>query len=327
MRKPNLKNCFFLLILISLQACKPGVWSNSNISEGKRDDFHAMNANVMRALLINNTDSIGIYLSKELIDNPSTLRQSELLSNALKADNFSLLDEYYIVKDYKHADSTTYIKSSRKGNGAYTLSFTGPVGDAYIALFLPKKGDNRYLICLEYYKYNYGWKLSSLDMGAYNVGGKAAPELYTLAKAEYAKGYLANALNAMQLANYCMQPCQLWQYPQEKEMDKFNSDVLAEANNRYKFPLVMDKVATHPKIFNITNTSIDGKEYPTVYYISTIKVSDTTSLKKENENIKKVIEQLVPGIDKDKSDLVYAAYNEMPSANKVVAHFDMIEKF
>jgi hypothetical protein len=330
MRKPNLKTLFLLLLVaVSLQACikKPGIWSNSQISQGNLDDFHTMNAGLLEALKRNNTDSINSFLSKQMIEDVESLRKEELVSNALKSNNYSLLDEYYVIKDYAHTDSTTTIKPVHQGKNAYGISFSGAAGETYLALYLPKTGDNRSLICLEYYKYNYGWKLSSLDMGAYNINGKTAPELYEIAKAEYAKKYLVNAINTMQLADYCMSPCLVWQYPNEKEMSKFYSDLTDEGNKLYKFPFVVEKITTHPKIFNIANVSVDGTIYPTVYYISNIKVSDTTGLKKENEQMRKILGDLVPGIDKDKSSLVYSAYNEMPSSTKVVKHFDMTEKF
>jgi len=325
----TLKPLFFLFALIALQGCveKPGYYVNGQINEGQRDDFHAMNARVLKHLKTNSMDTLSFDLSKDLIDYPGTLRQMELISNQLKANDYSLLDEYYVVKDTTNVDSTVRIASPEKGENAYKLAFTGQAGETYVALFLPKTGSNKYLISIEYYKYDYGWKVCSLDLGQYSINNKTAPEYYETAKQEFIKNYLANAVFNLQMANVCLRPSEIWQYPMTTKIANHYGDVVTKVNALYKFPLVLAQVPTHPKLFSIMTRTINDETYPAVFYISTIKLADTIGLRKENENIKKIIGTLIPGIDKDKKALVYSAYNEMPSAEKEVDYVNMIDTF
>jgi len=306
---------------------KPGYYVNEKISAGKRDDFHALNQQALKYMKANNMDTLGFQLSKELLDDNETLRKVELISNQLKANDYELYDEYYLIKDTTNADSTTHILSPNRGANSYRLAFTAAPGETYIALFMPKKGDNKNMITLMYYKYEYGWKISEMDMGAYALNGKTAPEYYELAKAEFAKKYLINALNAMQLSNVCLKPSQLWQYANENKITMHYNNLLILANGVYKYPLELTQISTHPKILSEIVESQEGKTYPVVTYLSTIKLQDTAALKKENASIRTVLSTLMPGIDKDKKMLMYSAYNEKPNVERSVPHFDMVETF
>jgi hypothetical protein len=66
--------------------------------------------------------------------------------------------------------------------------------------------------------------------------------------------------------------------------------------------------------------------FPMVYYKSTIKLQDTAALRKENENIKKVIGKAIPGIDQDKKYVFYDAHNEWPRFDRSVDRYDMPDK-
>ena len=321
--------CLLLLAALTLSGCieKPGSYINAQISAGKRDDFHAMNQQALKYIKSDNMDTLGYQLSKELLEDAATLRKVELISNQLKSNDYSLYDEYYLVKDTTNADSTTRILSPNRGANSYRLAFTAPPGETYIALFMPTKGDNKDVITLMYYKYAYGWKVSEMDMGTYTLNGKTAPEFYEFAKAEFAKKYMVNALNALQLANACLKPSQFWQYADEDKIAAHYTNLLDTANSSYKFPLVLTQIATHPKILTEIVESQGGRTYPVVTYLSSIKLQDTVAIKKENESIRAVLTTLMPGINKDKKMLMYSAYNEKPSAEKSVPHFDMMEMF
>jgi hypothetical protein len=108
-------------------------------------------------------------------------------------------------------------------------------------------------------------------------------------------------------------------------MSSFYNKVLKEAYGLYRFPLAIKQVPSHPYIIRIFNQTTPEGVFPMIYYISSIKVQDTTAIKQENENIKKVINQTLPGIDQDKKYVLYSAFNKLPSGMKV-DHFDMTAK-
>ena len=314
----------FLALITILQSCSsdPGYWKNEQISSGKRADFHSLNEQALKALKANDPAQLGFLEAKELIDDSYNISKIDHISNSLNAADYSVVNEYYAVNKYKDYDTINVTSPDH-----YKIVYPGTAREMYIAFFLPKTGDNKTLITLTYAKLSYGWKVISLDEGPYTINGKTAPRLFKLAQAEYNKGYLVNAVNNMQLANTSVKPAGIWEYPDESDMNIFYARISFEANKKYKFPVVIQQVPTHPRIFRIFNSEASSGGYaPAIYYLSSIKLADTAGLRRENELIKKVISQIIPGIDKDNKCLIYIAFNEMPKVKKSVDRFEMDDK-
>ena len=315
-----------LLIMVSLQSCEPtqpGSWKNEQI--GSPDKFHQLNNELFKQLKVNDEKQLENIMSGDFISSPNKNRRIELVSNRVKATEYVLLDEYYAVNRYLSDDT---ISSGIKGPNGYSLIYQGATHEMYLALFVPKDKSipNQDMITAVYCKFNYGWKLSQLDASGYKVNGKTAPELHDQAQQCYNKGFLIDALNVSSSAIDCSRPSDLWKYNGELEMSDFYNKVLREAYSEYKFPIAIKQVPTHPYIFRIFNQTTPDGVFPMIYYVSSIKLQDTTALKLENENIKTVIGQTLPGINQDKKYVLYSAFNERPAAMKTVAHFDMTAK-
>ena len=316
----------FLLLVIIFQSCsdQAGTWKNEQIKAGKREDFHELNEQAFKGLKANDPKQLGALLSKELIDQErSTNRTIELISNQINDNKYKLLDEYYVVNSYIDADT---IKTTSKDVNSYNLEYPGTTREMYIAFFIPVSGENKYLVSLIYCKYNYGWKISQLNESPYTINGKTAPELFKLAKEQYNKKYLIDAVNTLALASTCTAPSAIWHYPCEDDISDFYKKIINEANTRYKFPFTLNQVPTKPQILRIYNQTIPEGTYPMVYYLSHIKLTDTTAIKNENAQIKKVIGVVMPGIDKDKKYVLYSAFNERPGGGRTVEHYDMNDK-
>lgn len=324
--KPSLLQIFgLLLIMAALQSCEPtqpGSWKNEQIN--KPDKFHQLNTELLKQLKVNDEKELENIMSRDFINVPSKNRQIELVSNRVKANDYILLDEYYVVNRYIAGDT---ISSGVKGPNGYSLTYQGATHEMYFAFFVPKNKavPNQDMIAAVYCKYDYGWKLSQLDVSRYKVNGKSAPELYDQAQQCYNKGFLIDALNISSSAIDCSRPSDLWKYNGEVDMSNFYNKVLREAYSQYKFPIAIKQVSTHPRIIRIFNQTTPEGVFPMIYYISSIKVQDTTAIKQENENIKKVIGQTLPGIDQGKKYVLYAAFNQLPSGAPV-NHFDMTAK-
>src|ERR1700759_3344889 len=119
------KSILFLMIIFSIQSCieKAGVKIDGQISSSKREDFHELNNLVIKCLKSSDNDSLKFIMSKEMIENDYTVHEANSLGTALKLADYSLLNEYYIVKDKAQKDSVTTIAGPVKGKGAYNLSF------------------------------------------------------------------------------------------------------------------------------------------------------------------------------------------------------------
>lgn len=316
-----------IAFIILLQACSdnPGTWINEKISSAKRSDFHKLNTEALQYIKAGDMDNLTMLMSKELGEENYTNRAVNLISNALKESDYTLLDEYYIVRDSTKTD-TVDIQSPEHARQAYHVRYANAAGSRYIAFFTPKTGLSKSLISLIYYKYDYGWKISDLNVAPYTINGKTAPELFEMAKQQFAHNHLASAVNTSQLATMCLQPAEIWQYEQADNISKFYSNIAKLANAKYTFPFVLTQVSTHPKIISIVNQSNDGGSYPEIYYVSTINVADTGAIKKENLEVRKAIAMVMPGLDKDNKYLLYSVSNKIPSVTESIPRFDMIDR-
>lgn len=325
MKPYPLKLITLLLLLFILQSCvdKPGVWKNEKIAAGKRSDFHELTTDALYWLKANKFKRMKFIMSKELNQNSYTERTIEHISNYLNDNKYSLFSEYYIINKSRDADT---IKSADNGINSYSLVYHNAEKEMYMAFFLPKTGKNKYLISLVYSKFNYGWKISELDVGSFTYNGKTGPELFKLAKEEYSKGYLIDAVNNAALANSCMAPIDIWRYPVEDDLHTFYGQIINEANEQYKFPFTLNAVPTKPRIIRVFNQTNDEGTFPMVHYLSAINLKDTNAIKNENLQVRKVMGKVMPGIDKDKKYVYYDAFNEKPRYDKEVDRFEMTEK-
>lgn len=322
-----LRNLFLLtsLVLI-LQSCsdpKPGVWKNDQIDAGKRSDFHALTDQAFVELKADNPKHMNAFISKELMDNqPATIRSVEHISNSLKLSDYRLLDEYYIVNKWKDKDTL----KNTAGVNSYDLYYPGTSREMYMAFFVPKSVGDQSLISLVYCKLNYGWKIVSMDVAPYTFNGKTAPELYKMAKEKYSKHFLADAVNDAALANSCLKPVDIWQYPIDDSLRTFYAAVANEANDKFLFPSAIRQVSTGPRVFSIFNKTTPEGTFPMIYYLTTINLKNTAAVKKENDEIRKVIGKVFPGIDQDKKCVLYSAFNKMPSAREEPDSYEMTDK-
>ncbi len=318
------KTALIAVFLLAFQSCvtTPGTWKNEQISSGKRDDFHQLNAEAFKYLKANDPKGLTLMLSRDM-NGHSNERLVERLSNYLSDNAYTLLDEYYVVHKYKDTD-TVRIKN---GNiNRYSVLYPYDATEMYLAYFIPKKPNNKYMISLVYGKLTYGWKIVEMDLEPYTVNGKTAPELYALAKQQYDKKELQAALNNVSLAMTCFSPGAYWQYPDKLDAGNFYIRVNSEVRGRYSYPLVLKQIATGPMILQVYNKNMDDGTYPMVYYMTHFDLKDTTAVKKENLQVRDAVKKLMPGLEQDNKYVLYSAFNKRPTGYETVDHFDMTDK-
>lgn len=79
-------------------------------------------------------------------------------------------------------------------------------------------------------------------------------------------------------------------------------------------------------ILRVYTMYLDDGTYPMVYYMTHFDLKDTTSVKKENLEIRKVVAKLMPGMEQNNRYILYSAFNKQPSGYVTVNHFDMQDK-
>jgi hypothetical protein len=311
--------CAMLLVTQSCGPTVPGSWRNEKIKSGKRDDFHQLNTEVLRRLKANGLKS---FLCKDMVGN-NTERQVELISNRLKDNDYDLLDEYYVVNKYRDTDT---VRTTNGEINRYRLLYPAKTTEMYMAYFVPKKSDNKYMISLIYGRFDYGWKIVKMDIAPYTINGKTAPELFSLAKDQYDKKECQAAMNNVILAVQCFEPGSYWQYPDEVDAGQFYTKVHAQVNLQYHYPFILSQVPSGPMIWRVYNQKTDDGTFPAVYYMTHYNLKDTTAVKKENMLIRKAVEKMIPGLHENNKCILYSAYNKPPTAYASIDHFDMTDK-
>jgi len=185
---PNqFKALLFSVLFFTLQSCvvTPGKWKNDQISAGKRDDFHQLNTEALKYLKANDPIGLRALLSKEMVEDKNE-RKVELISNRLNDNTYKLLDEYYVAHKYQDSSMDT-VRVKDGSVNRYALVYPYEAKEMYMAYFIPEKSANKYMLSLVYAKLNYGWKIVKMELEPYTINGKTAPELFNMAKEQYAK--------------------------------------------------------------------------------------------------------------------------------------------
>ncbi|MBE9584707.1 hypothetical protein IM792_09645 [Mucilaginibacter sp. JRF] len=325
--KPSTLVTVLIVLTAFAQGCKtkePGFWKNDQIPADYTHEFRELNQQLIAAMKADDKQTLENMLSKELLDNPGTKREIELVANRFKADStYAIMNEFFVVNKYNDRDT---LVANSDGINAYRLIYPAYAEEMYVALFTPKNGPNKEVITIVYANYQYGWRLSTVDVAPYIINNKTAPQLYEHAKNSYSKGQTVEALNTLALAVNCLHPSRFWEYKYEKQLTEIYYQVGNDANKQYPFPYTIKAVVTQPKIFGMfTKTTSEGS-FPQICYQSQIDLKDTIALKAENLAIRKALPTIMPGVDQYKDYVYYSAYNERPSVKSRVKFFEMVHK-
>lgn|GEM_PF-396396 len=321
-----LKNLPVCLIFIAIftgchSPVKPGTYANDKIPASQASNFHDLNKQLFEGLKANSKKQLSGLLSKEMIDNNSNLKDIEVVSNHMKEGDFTLQEEYYLVKR-KPGKDTLKINNKDINNHKIGVNIDQP--ETYLAFFGQKGIANGQLVTLVYKKLDYGWKLTDLEIDPYSINGKTAPELFKQAKDDYAKGYLVNAVNLMAEARTTALPYISWVYPEEKQINEFYAKVLNAANRKYRFPYTIN-VATKPQIINLQIHTTPEGVFPQVFYRSNIRLTNTAGLLKENLQVRKALATALPGINKGNKYVFYSVFNKLPNSYESVDRYEVTD--
>ncbi|MDB5132901.1 MAG: hypothetical protein JWR02_2650 [Mucilaginibacter sp.] len=321
----HLKSALICVLFLIFQSCAhtvPGSWKNGKINSGKLNDFHQLNTEVLKILKANEPKRLKSFLSKAMIESNNE-RDIEHISNHLNDNVYELLDEYYVIHKYKDTDTV------RVANGdinRYALLYPYTTTEMYMAFLVPKKSNNKDMISLVYGKFDYGWKIIKLEVSPYTINGKTAPELYALARNQAEKGHFQAALNNLQLAFKCFKPGSYWQYPDEGDAGKLYTNVHGAVKLAYRFPIVLSQIPTGPMLTGVYIQKTDDGTFPAIYYMTHYDLKDTVDIKKENLQVRRAIEKMMPGMHEGNKCILYSAYNKMPTGYVSIDHFDMIDR-
>ncbi len=312
-----------LIGLTLLLGCSVGSsnW-NDHIDAESRAQIKALNDKMIEAFNENNPQKLKEIFSDKLKEKSGAELDAFVakIHGSFESTKYSLLDEY--KTNTTNVGSIGTVFKGVSGEYDYKVNFESLTKDTYISLVISDGIANKELITCIYGKYGDDWKMNVLKIGDYSYFGKTAVDFYKQAKEDYAKGNIIDAVDNMVMAQQTAAPAeQLFQYQKEPEMKEFAQKVFKEANDKFPLPMKVEQVKTNPQIYNISPKPMHDGIFPMVAYISKIDLKDTVALKKENEELKKVIGTLFPGIEKGKKFVFFQAYNEIPNGKTPKEHY------
>jgi len=312
----NTKTFLTFFSLLIFQSCN---FSNSkfkkdqSIDAATRQEIKTLNDKLFEGVTKDSLAIVQALMSPGLLEKFGN--DSNKIINLISSrdiDNYSILDEYYVQASAPKITIT--LPSGNTGDNNYIFSFESPNKDSYVSLLLLNNFGNQFLLAVVYGKYQTGWKINILKFGAYSFFGKNAPDYFQLAKTNYKKGYLIDAVNNMSLSDVLLHPAgAYWQYVKGNEIKEFGDSILREANAKYKLPMTLENIKRKPKIFKVYQQVTKDGFSPMVSYLTTINLKDTAALRLENKSIRKEVDSIFTGIDKDKKIIFYWAFNKIPA--------------
>jgi hypothetical protein len=315
----------FLLIAMSLQSCyyiAKKIFKDNQADEATKNQIAAMNKTLFTSLANNDMKGVKSLMSNRLIlklDSTFDLLVRSVNEAYGKDAEYEVMDEFYTKNDNSEVSTTV---SSPKGGG-YKINYIALNEETYVSVLVTKNAPINCVILAIYGKYDDKWKLNILELANYSAFDKNTPDYYNEALNEYKEGNLIDAADNIIIAKSLATPLDKYLvYDNNTEMKAFHDKVLDEANKKYKLPFTIKFIKQQPQIFSISPQVIIKDKHPGVYpmvrYKSTIPLTDTVALRKENIDIQKIIGTLYKGIDKHKNYILYMAYNNIPD-DKILA--------
>lgn len=319
-------NSFYLsLFTILLTACTfSGTNKDDQIDPNIKSQIHELNSKIIEGINENNPDKVFSICSPNLLEKKGDLNNlMQLLKGHLEINNFEILNEFYQKNTSKNI--TTQVMTGRNKDHDYVIGYEALNKEMYVLVGYFKDEIYEKSITLIYGKYGNTWKLNIINFGVLRIMNKNAYDWYLVAKTNFDKGYLIDAICNLGIATQVLKPAnQLWQYQKEKEIKDFEMKVRNEINAKFIFPLSVNYVNSKPKVFRIFPIGINVGYFPVIEYTTTINLSDTTSLSKECDEIHSKIGEIFNGIDKNNKMIVYRAFKVIPKENESVEQYGFI---
>lgn len=298
---------------------------NDHINSADRENIKILNSKIIDALAENNPTKLKKVFSDELEKKVGSDLGNfvETVHEKFKPKDYSILDEY--LESNSTIGTTSTAMKGLSGEDDYKISYPILTEETYVSLLINNGAAKSELVSCVYGKYDGEWKLTVLKIGTYSFFGKTAIDFYKQAKSNYGKGNLIDAAMDILMIKETASPANdMFHYQNAETMAAFSNKVWAEVNANIVLPKKIVAIKTSPEILNVSPTPMAEGIYPTVGYLSKINLEDTVALKRENSELKKIIGNILPGIDKEKKYVFFKAYNEIPNGKTPVKSYGFI---
>lgn len=322
-----------LLATVNLASAQISVFStfiNAHINADIKKQVEPLNKKLIEGLASKNTDGVKTLMSPVLLERSGDKLNSivDTIGNGMRSAEYTIIDEYYTINTATNARNT--LISGLDSNNGYFINYQALNKEMFTALLEIKNENTSLMILAIYGKYDDGWKMNILNADAYKLSGKTAQDYYNEAKKHYDNGELLDATDKMVLAAKISTPGgRYFNYKNVEAIKEFREKVIKEANQKYKLPVSIDDIKTHPQIFSVVPQYISGPDggfFPYVAYKSNIDLNDTSALKAENEAVQKATAAMFKGITQNNRYILYRAFRDLPGPTASKESYGFIQK-
>src|ERR1035437_5360590 len=260
------------LLAILLAACTFSETKKDNqIDPLIKNQIHILNNKIIDGLVENKPEKVLAICSDKLLEKKGEINLlTEALKGTLKKDHFRILNEFY-QKNASHKN-VGMVKSGNTGQHDFQIRYEALNKEMYVVVAYVEDIRDQKCFTFIYGKNGNVWKLNSMQAGILKIMNRDAIDWYRLAKSEYEKGYLIDALCHMGISSQILKPAShQWQYKKEKEIETFNLKVTKQTYSKYSFPLTVDSVETKPVIFRVYSQLIPEGYFPLILYTTTVE--------------------------------------------------------
>jgi len=262
------------------------------------------------------------YVNSYQGDLDGFLMQTGALVNEHK---LTMLDQYHITNSKDNLKNILYKSDPKKDN--YTLKMTPSNKEAFVSLRIIESSPYQLLLTMVHSKYNDEWKLDLLKVKKYAAHQLNADDLFLKAKINYEKGNIFDANNEINLASKLYKPSgRMFYYRNAGAMKTLLEAIVKKSKVKYPLPIEMEELTTTPKIINFNPVALDEGIFPSITYLTTVNIKDTTALRIENEEIHKRIDKVFDNIKSRHSKIHYMTMNEIPSGTNAVETYRIIKE-
>jgi len=315
------------LIAIIMSACSLGeTKKDDRIDPQIKKQIHILNKQIVDGLVKNKPENVLRVCSDNLLKKKSDIKVLiQLLTGNLKEHNFKILNEYYQKNASKKNMSS--VNSTQTDNHEYQLRYESRNKEMYVVVSYFEDSTDQKCFTFIYGKYGNVWKLNNMQAGILKIMNKDAYDWYKLAKSDYEKGYLIDAICKIGISTQLLKPAnQLWKYKKENEILAFEEKVTKQTYSTYHFPVTVDSVKTKPVIFRVYAQNIPEGYFPSILYTTTVDMKDVPKLAQECDEIHKNIGKLFKGITTNNKMILYRPMKTMPTGTEKAKQYGFIKK-
>lgn len=310
------------LLAVLLTACTfSETKKDTQIDPRIKNQIHVLNNRIVEGLVGNTPEKIFTVCSDKLLEKKGDIKMlMQLLKGNLKKPDFKILHEFYQKNASKKNIGT--VSSGVTGQHDYQIRYGALNKEMYVVVGCFLDSTEEKCFTLIYGKQGNEWKLNNIQVGILKISNKDAFDWYQLAKSDYQKGYLIDAICKIGVSTQLLKPANhMWQYNKEAEIQTFERKITKLTYTNYHFPITVDYVETKPVIFRVYAQTIPDGCFPVILYTTSVELTNIPELSKECKEIHRNIGKLFKGIDTNNKIILYRPVKTIPTGTETTKQY------